>query len=98
MNAKAWIMTVPVLSTAHITADTAMYLKRIQNSYFEDLLTYDLGENGFMVYVGDIEDPEDTSRPDLKACFAKAIELGANGWMRFDSAGTLYPELPTYYW
>ncbi len=93
-----WVMHVPVLSTAHLTFETA-------NTEIKDnrgpggLYTVPFAE-GFIVFSSDsgedlVGDPE--IPPDMLTCMKWAGKHGFE-WVRFDSAGDVVEELPTYEW
>ena len=100
MNAERWVMTVPVLSTAHISPAV--------RDWFEsgDSLAYDLCDDGYLIYCGELEDEaEDGTHfndmedfPELNKCMAWARRNGSNGWVRFTASGDLINELPRFNW
>ena len=100
MPTKRWVMTVPVLSTAHISPAV--------REWFEsgDSLAHDLDDDGYLYYCGELGDEtEDGTHcndtedyPELNACMAWARRNGSNGWVRFAESGDLVNELPQYEW
>ena len=95
-----WIMTVPVLSTAHISPAVLDWFKS-GNS-----LVHDLGDDGYLYYCGELgDDTKDGTHyndtkdyPELNACMAWARRNGSNGWLRFAEAGDIVNELPQFDW
>ena len=95
-----WIMTVPVLNTAHISPAVRDWFKS-GNS-----LAHDLDDDGYLYYCGELGDEtEDGTHcndtedyPELNACMAWARRNGSNGWLRFSEAGDTVNELPQFDW
>ena len=95
-----WIMTVPVLNTAHISPAV--------RDWFEsgNSLAHVLGDDGYLYYCGELGDEtkdgthcNDTEDyPELNACMAWARRNGSNGWLRFAEAGDIVNELPQFDW
>lgn len=93
-----WIMHVPVISTGHLTEETA---NTEITSDFEGpggLYTLLTG-NGFMCFF---EEPHtDWGAPDFPEDMLRvAVWAEANGyeWVRFDADGDRIEELPWYEW
>lgn len=91
-----WMMHVPVISTGHLTEETA---NTEITPDFEGPggLCAVPTPGGFMTYsCGDVsEDPEIPD--DLKQALVWALELGYD-WVRFDADGDRIEELPWYEW
>jgi hypothetical protein len=100
MTTEHWIMTVPVLSTAHLSPAVRDWF------HSGDSLAHVLDNAGYMYYCGEpgdvakdgthCNDAEDF--PELNKCLAWARHNGSNGWVRFDEAGDLIDELPQFDW
>ena len=80
-----WIMTVPVISTAHMPSATALSDLKITPVMFADF--------GGLVYVEDGAVHEATWLDDL----AEGLDA-PDGWIRLDSAGLIVDGLPIYDW
>lgn len=86
-----WIMNVPVLSTHHLTPETA-------NTEVKDFtgpgeLFTVLFDEGFMVFVEHAPDVPD----DLMVVGKWARENGYS-WVRFSGVGGTVKDLPVYEW
>ena len=100
MPTDRWIMTVPVLSTVHISPAV--------REWFEsgDSLAHNLGDDGYLYYCGDPSDTvEDGSHYndtedylELNQCLEWARQNGSNGWVRFADSGDVVDELPQFDW
>lgn len=100
--ADRWIMTVPVLNTAHLSPAVRDWFKS------GDSLAHDLDDDGYLYYCGELGDEAedgahctdtDTEEyPELNACMAWARRNGSNGWLRFADHGDLVDELPQFDW
>lgn len=95
-----WVMTVPVLSTCHVTKAT------FKQGYDPIWLAHDLGDDGCLFYCGDkSEEDSDGSHnndddlpADLVAAFKWARANGSNGWLRIVEIGSVVPDLPVFEW
>lgn len=93
-----WIMTVPVISTAHIKPETAKFLEFGETAGIQ---SYDLGDCGLLIFCGA---PTDTpldgleDYPDITEVMRWARANGSNGWVRLDAAGDVIDALPQYEW
>lgn len=100
---KQWIMTVPVVSTAHVKPDT---YKSLEFGESAGIQTYSLGDSGLLIFCGDAEDtfPDGSHEddfedwPDITEVMRWARKNGANGWVRLDSSGDVIDALPQYNW
>jgi hypothetical protein len=87
-----WTMTIPVLSTAHITPVTNDMLTAGGNPW---ILSAEYAD-GYFIYVPD-EDDQAENYPDLAAIFAWARKKEYT-WVRLDNCGSDLDELPKYEW
>ena len=93
-----------VVSTAHVSQETA---KRIDSAYgknFEDLmddahwLPSFIREEGWMFYAGNLDERELEGAPDdLLKVLRFAADHGCT-WVMFDADGPDVEELPSYEW
>ena len=98
-----WIMTVPVISTVHISPSTYAVLEFGESAGFQ---SYSLNGSGLMVFCGLLEDtfPDGThdqdseTWPDITEVMRWARNNGSNGWLRLDSIGDVIDALPQYVW
>lgn len=96
----SWILTVPVISTGHITEETNnLLIEKGDTLYTMTNATY---ANGFFVSVPSDELSESWPKgqeppSDLAAVWAWARDNKFD-WVRLDSSGDVIKELPTYDW
>lgn len=86
-----WTMTIPVLSTRHLTQATYTLLESGTYPWFLVAL-YDCG---LFLYVPGDDQPE-TEYPEIGAIFVWARQQGYT-WVRLDSVGSEV-DLPLYEW
>lgn len=98
-NPDLWIMTVPVISTGHLTPATRQELDETLNSdrVFDNIYTVTF-DTGWMFY--NTEDPEileedDSVSPDLLDILRWAYERGYE-WVRVDADAGPVEDLPYY--
>ena len=90
-----YIMSVPVLSTAHIWPSTGEFLTDEGNNNLGVVATYD---DGWFIFVGDLEglDTFDVLNEDLQKVLQWAFDNG-HEWIRIDAhAGDIVEGLPDY--
>lgn len=84
-------MTMPVLSTGHLKEETVRNISILMgNSTIVAEYEY-----GFFIYV--TEDQMDDWPEDLETV-AQLVRNAGYTWIRFDSAGDMLENLPTYDW
>lgn len=91
-----WIMHVPVISTGHLTMESANI--EITPDFEGPGYLYAIPtQGGFMVYGGEdaLENPEIPD--DLRNVLSWALWNGYD-WVRFDPDGDRIEELPWYEW
>lgn len=90
------VETMLVISTAHITQETA---KRLDDGVVEGLILFPKGDYGWMIWVGNTHtDGEIKNAPDeldglLKHCSALGV-----GWLCLDRDGVEHPDFCTFDW
>lgn len=90
------VETMLVLSTAHITRETAKTLEVMGCGQF-GLVGFTKGEYGWIIHVS-TEQPTDESAPDeLDALIDHCRSLGIN-WLCLDRDGDEHPEFSTFDW
>lgn len=93
-----WTIQVPVISSAHITQETAELLTQNSSSMPVPVATYRHGWFAF-IFSPDIDNgvlPADLE--EVAAWYRQLPEFDYGGWLRLDSDGDVVPELPTYDW
>lgn len=88
-----WVMTVPVISTAHLTAKNR-YDPPIDDDELYGLLAVPL-LGGLMVHVGEDYAHDPDMPEDLVKAAQWAQDLGYE-WLRFDCDGDVIADLPIY--
>jgi len=90
-----FIFRVLDISTGHMTREDSERLF----AESEDLTAYELGEYGWLVYVGEIDDnwPEENWSGAFRNVLQAAKGLGCD-YVRFDRDGREYEGLPTFDW
>lgn len=100
MKTPKWVMTVPVLSTGHLTPETCKGIEEdASNSTFEIYGFYAVTfDTGWMFYnTEDIEMLEEMDLPeDLYNLMVWAYN-NDHEWVRVDSAGDRIDDLAYYY-
>ena len=95
---ELWVMQVPVISTGHITKSDAETLD--EDSHCRVLL-FPASEDGYLIYIGEGTDERWMNNPGLsdalKAVLTNLQSLGYT-YVRFDSAGDDFTDLPTFNW
>jgi hypothetical protein len=85
-----WILTMPVISTAHVTEEADAYLRTSTTDEFKNAVAP--WEGGYFIYVAGCEPHE-----GLSAVFDWALKNDYD-WIRLDRDGDIVPELPQYNW
>ncbi len=99
-SSGSWVLTVPVISTAHITEETnKLLIEKGDMLFWMTSATY---EDGFFVSVPSDELSESWPKgqeppSDLAAVWAWARDNKFD-WVRLDSSGDVIEHLPTYDW
>jgi len=90
-----FIFRVLDICTCHMTLEDA----RMLEENIRDLSAYELGEYGWLCYVGEISDNWNTDgwSEAFVNVLKKAKELGCD-YVRFDRDGREYDELPVFDW
>ncbi len=92
MSFPVWTMTIPVLSTSHVSEKTANWLDDIPPD--GPILIAGYGD-GWFIHVPD--DPVDGLPQELYPLFELMNKHGYP-WVRLDSCGDTVKELPTFEW
>lgn len=94
---ELWVMTAPVLSTAHLRPTTLATLSGVRLGHAGPGEMYVVPmTDGFMVYntcASTVADP--TIPQDLRDALHWALDNGYE-WVRFDGAGTVIAALASY--
>jgi len=92
-----FIFPVLDVSTGHMTKEDSWGLEA--NSHNGPAPVYELGEYGWLVYVGELEDnwPGEDWSPAFINVMRTAKELKCD-YVRFDRDGREYPELQKFDW
>lgn len=85
------IQQMLVLSTAHVTEETATMLDRAEANF----VRYGKAEYGWFIPI--LDDPQPDMPADLQACVAYAKTHGCT-WIMFDCDALTVDDLPTYDW
>jgi hypothetical protein len=85
-----WVLTIPVISTVHITEEADAYLRKSNTGDLKNAVAS--WEGGYFVYIGGCEQHE-----GLSAVFDWALKNDYD-WIRLDRDGDIVPELPQYKW
>jgi hypothetical protein len=87
---EKWTLTIPVISTAHITQEADAYLYNSRTGRFENAVSS--WGSGHFLYVEGCGPHE-----GLDAVLNWALENN-HDWIRLDRYGDIVPELPQYEW
>ena len=87
-----FIFRVLDISTGHMTRADARWL-----GSHDDLSAYELGEYGWLCYIGEIDDNWSGMSQEFRTVLMQAKELGCD-YVRFDRDGREHDELPSFDW
>ncbi|WP_321943958.1 DUF5983 family protein [Paraburkholderia tropica] len=87
------ILTVPVVSSGHLSISTRRELDRVQQDCPWTVVA--VYREGWFMYAGEEHDDCDDTPPDLRAALAWARQAG-HEWIRFDGAGPYVNALTRY--
>jgi hypothetical protein len=91
------VETIWVISTAHITQETA---ERLASAGYTGLTSFPTGESGWMIWVGstDADGEIEAGLPaELDALFRHCTILGI-GWLCLDRDAVQHPDFQTFDW
>lgn len=83
---SAWNMTVPVISTAHLPAESTPQMLGLLHAEYDD---------GFFIWIGD--DPDNDWEKQVRDWMYENYPDSGSNWVRFDSLG-VQVDLPVYEW
>ncbi|MFP3645164.1 hypothetical protein [Paraburkholderia sp. SIMBA_054] len=98
MIKNIWTMTIPVLSTAHLTLETRNELSNM-SQFNADLTGVNICAEyaeGYFAYFNQGDDPGHMS--DNVNTLRNWAKANGHEWVRFDSVGDAIDELPQYDW
>lgn len=92
----AFVFRTLDISTNHVTREDALKLDACDDG---TICAYNLGEYGWLVYVGEIEDnwPADEWSAAFRNIMLTARDMDCD-YVRFDRDGREYEELPLFDW
>jgi len=88
------VNTIPVLSTAHVSASTMQWLRELDgDSVLATVAPY---REGVVVYLAGL--PTDEAMPEEIRALCRWVSRRHYGWLRLDADGDIVNGLPTFAW